>query len=201
MTFHQIAAQVTTCAAACAKALGAVPLDSVTLDTVRALYAQPPALQEQLGGLAQLCTQRLMAEYGDVPATLSSGERLDQLGTLPVAAVVAFVESDDLRMTSENDVLVRGRWSAGREGERKERAGVAADNKGSTEREPCICGREVFFQPQASSLHPLCIYHSSLSSFVCHHHPPPLARRRCCARTWTPSPRATAAPAPSSCGS
>ncbi len=105
--------QVATCAAACAKALGGVPLDSVTLDTVRALYAQPPALREQLGGLAQLCTQRLVAEFGDVPATLGSGERLDDFEELPLEAVLALTCSDDLRVTSENDVLVRGRGLMG----------------------------------------------------------------------------------------
>jgi hypothetical protein len=112
--------QVATCAAACAKALGAVPLDSVTLDTVRALYAQPPALQEQLGGLAQLCTQRLVAEYGNVPATLERNDlEWNLVSELPLEAVLPFARSDDLRVTSENDVLVRGRGGRKRAGGRR----------------------------------------------------------------------------------
>ncbi len=103
----------------CAKALGEVPLASVSLGTVRAFYAQPPALREQLKGLAQLCTQRLVAEYGDVPATLGSKELRGQFAALPVEAVLAFARTSTLRVTSENDVLVR---STG--GGRGERAGL-----------------------------------------------------------------------------
>ncbi len=103
--------QVAPCVAACAKALAALKPEALSADVVHALYADvlTDATRQQLQGFANVCTAWLLARFGDVPATLASDELRGQFGALPVQAATAFVCSDDLRATCENDVLVRAR--------------------------------------------------------------------------------------------
>jgi hypothetical protein len=101
--------QVGPCVAACAKALAALKPEALTADVVHALYADvlTDATRQQLQDFAKVCTAWLLAQFGDVPATLASDELRGQFGALPVEAAAALACSDDLCATSENDVLVR----------------------------------------------------------------------------------------------
>ncbi len=55
----------------------------------------------------------LLLVFGDVPATLSQEELRRTVTALPFPAVLQLASSNELHVTSENDVLV-GHWGGGR---------------------------------------------------------------------------------------
>ncbi len=97
----------------------------VSLPLLDAFSALPPGLQRQLpafwtgcqeavvalalegratpGGLPAL----LLAAFGDVPAVLADPAQLGAALSLPAWAFLELLSRDELRVTSENDVLVR----------------------------------------------------------------------------------------------
>ena len=71
-----------------------------------------PSMQPLLAA----CQQHLVRLYGDVPATIRDDALRAQFCALPHAAVLAWAECDDLRVTSENDVVfLLSAWVAAQE--------------------------------------------------------------------------------------
>jgi hypothetical protein len=86
------------------------------LDVLVDVYgAADPALP-LLQPLLDACLAHLVRLYGDVPATIRDAALRDQFCALPHAAVLAWAECDELRVTSENDVVfLLSAWVAAQE--------------------------------------------------------------------------------------
>ncbi len=94
-----------TCAEACAEALAECDPAGIDDAVVTQLYALPDLLREQLPGFHAHCTDKLLAELGSAHRTLLP-PKLGRFIRLPFGAAVALLSSDQLRVMSENDVLV-----------------------------------------------------------------------------------------------
>ncbi len=91
----------------------------------------PAHLRGRLQGFEQRCTAALLVElaraasgtdgllaplllaFGDVPATLGEEGLWRAVKVLPFPSMLQLVSSNELRVTSENDVLVRRGWGLG----------------------------------------------------------------------------------------
>lgn len=89
-------------------ALVAVPEAGLGAAELCVAYSLPPLLREgeELWGFFRVCGARLAGLFGDVPALLSSPERLDQFCALPFAAVRVWLRLDGLVVHSESCVLL-----------------------------------------------------------------------------------------------
>ncbi len=129
--------QVPTCTAACLGALAEVELDTVGAVHEALLLLGSPTLpahtrgrllsfeqrcQAALMQLAHACPGSdgllapLLLVLGDLPATLGQEGLRRAVKGLPPSAVLRLASSDELRVTCENDVLVRQRavgWAGG----------------------------------------------------------------------------------------
>ena len=89
-------------------ALSALQAKSIDLALLSQVYSLPTQLSEapSLQRLAAVCKQKLLELFGDVPAVITDLEQRRQFCALPYAAVLAWLQSDDLKVHSESCVLL-----------------------------------------------------------------------------------------------
>ena len=97
--------------AACLKpiltALSAFKSRDIDLDLLTHVYSLPAGLLERpsLGEITAACRHELMVRFGDVPSVITDLEHRGDFCALPFAAVLEWLQSDDLKVHSESCVL------------------------------------------------------------------------------------------------
>ena len=89
-------------------ALSAFQAKDVDVTLLSHMYSLPAQLTEasSLEKIAAACEQKLVELFGNVPAVITDLEKRRQFCTLPYAAVLAWLQSDDLEVHSESCVLL-----------------------------------------------------------------------------------------------
>ena len=88
-------------------ALSAVEAKDIDLALLSDAYRLPDGLRERppLQKVTMACKQKLLELFGDVPAVITDLEQRRQFCALPYSAVLAWLQSDDLKVHSESCVL------------------------------------------------------------------------------------------------
>ena len=89
-------------------ALSAIEAKEIDLALLSHVYSLPAGLLESppLQKIAATCKQKLVELFGDVPAVITDLVQRRQFSSLPYAAVLAWIQSDDLKVHSESCVLL-----------------------------------------------------------------------------------------------
>eukprot|EP00798_Chlamydomonas_sp_ICE-L_P004801 gene4801-biopygen15096 len=114
---YRLADRLEVCTDQCAQAISAISsADCYSVDAANYVFSlkrSAPALAEHatIKDLIEKCLSWLVGHFGDITCLINNGSLMKAFLQLDVLTVLAFLESDELEVVSENEVLtLMGMW-------------------------------------------------------------------------------------------